>query len=179
VTTLRGHEGCVTSCRFGNNSEQILTTSKDKTCKLWDLRTNGESLTIYKHKSALSFGEFKKNQFSEIGIGSYDCTTKIVDIRGGKELMEVKTGHTGWIFCCEWSPCHQFFLTGAGNPDYGVKITKIDSENTENSEKLSKVACLPGNTDHAPRCNWSPDGKFVVCGSDGNLLKIWDVQDLN
>ena len=51
ITTLKGHKDYVRSISISNDNNDIISSSKDKTIKIWDSK-NGNSLNTLKgHKS--------------------------------------------------------------------------------------------------------------------------------
>ena len=47
--SLTGHEGNVLSCMFPDTCEVLLSTSEDRTAKLWDMRTGQCEMTLEGH----------------------------------------------------------------------------------------------------------------------------------
>src|SRR5690242_16523426 len=91
--------GMVSCCRFlGEN--QMITSSGDCSCMLWDVESAGISQKFADHTSdvtALAINPGNQNVFVSV---SGDNTAKLWDIRSGKVLFTFK-GHTAEINCIE------------------------------------------------------------------------------
>ena len=58
--TMSGHEGVQTSALFSPNSQYVLTTSNDKTARIWDVKS-GNELTCYQmqHDEAIHYATYR------------------------------------------------------------------------------------------------------------------------
>eukprot|EP01087_Luapelamoeba_hula_P018092 TRINITY_DN5785_c0_g1_i8.p1 TRINITY_DN5785_c0_g1~~TRINITY_DN5785_c0_g1_i8.p1 ORF type:complete len:285 (-),score=44.02 TRINITY_DN5785_c0_g1_i8:675-1529(-) len=75
------------------------------------------------------------------------------------------SGHTGWCFSCDISPSNRLVVSGAGNPDYGLRLWDLEQETC--------VLQLAGNKDHVPDCAFSPDGMYLLNTATGHTLELW------
>ena len=72
---FRGHEGDVLSAVFSPDGNRILTTSRDKTARIWDL--NGNELAILRgHKGIVWSASFSPDG-SRILTASWDMTVRM------------------------------------------------------------------------------------------------------
>lgn len=87
---LSAHTGYLSCCRFLND-RQILTSSGDMSCMLWDIETGTKTMEYLDHTGdvmSLSLS-LEKNIFVS---GACDSTAKVWDIRTGK-CVQTFTGH--------------------------------------------------------------------------------------
>jgi guanine nucleotide-binding protein G(I)/G(S)/G(T) subunit beta-1 len=87
---LTAHSGYLSCCRFISD-RQIVTSSGDMSCMLWDIDAGIKTLEFNDHTGdvmSLSLSQ-DKNVFVS---GACDATSKIWDIRTGK-CVQTFTGH--------------------------------------------------------------------------------------
>jgi guanine nucleotide-binding protein G(I)/G(S)/G(T) subunit beta-1 len=87
---LNAHTGYLSCCRFLSD-RQIITSSGDMTCLLWDIDAGVKTLEFADHtQDVMSISLFpEKNIFVS---GACDATAKVWDIRTGK-CVQSFTGH--------------------------------------------------------------------------------------
>ena len=68
-----------------------------------------------------------------------------------------------------WSPDSSSIATGDYNDDDSVRIW--DTSTGRNIQVFPGVPDTPGNPVNTVA--WSPDGKFIAAGYDGDQVKIW------
>ena len=83
----------------------ILTTSYDKTAKIWDASTGEEILTLKGHTDWVNSADFSPDG-AKIVTTSYDSTAKIWDVSTGDCIYTLE-GHTDWVNSAVFSPCHR------------------------------------------------------------------------
>lgn len=70
--TMSGHEGVQTSASFSPNSQYVLTSSNDKTARIWNVKS-GQELTTYrmKHDEAINYATYSlKDEVLTSGYGN-------------------------------------------------------------------------------------------------------------
>lgn len=58
LQTIKGHLGEITSLRFGNNSNCIITSSKDEGVSVWDINTGGNTFSIQEANGYFKYADF-------------------------------------------------------------------------------------------------------------------------
>lgn len=48
------HTSTITQCKFDMKDARVITTSMDKTCKLWDLKSGVNTVTLSAHENVVS-----------------------------------------------------------------------------------------------------------------------------
>jgi guanine nucleotide-binding protein G(I)/G(S)/G(T) subunit beta-1 len=87
---LNAHTGYLSCCRFLND-QQILTSSGDMTCILWDIDHNKKITEFTDHTGDVMSLSLSSDQ-NIFATGACDATAKIWDIRSGK-CVQTFTGH--------------------------------------------------------------------------------------
>jgi WD40 repeat protein len=164
IATLAGHVGGVSSCVFSADGSIIVSSSRDKTLKLWDTRTGKEKRTLIGHSSWIRTCAFSPvtNIFAS---GSLDNTLKLWDVNSEKELVTF-LGHSDSVEACAFSPDGNLIVTGSG--DKTLKLWHIKSG--------KEIRTLIGHSDSIEACAFSPFGNTIVSGSNDKTIKLWDVQ---
>lgn len=82
--TMSGHEGVQTSALFSPNSQYVLTTSNDKTARIWDVKS-GNELTCYQmqHDEAIHYATYSSMN-DEILTNGYQNKIRRWRLLGGK-----------------------------------------------------------------------------------------------
>ncbi|MCP4696951.1 MAG: TIR domain-containing protein [Gammaproteobacteria bacterium] len=160
---LQGHTGWVNSVAVSPDGQWLVSGSKDKTVKLWDL-ASGEC------RAALQGHDDKVNAVAitldgqRVLSASNDKTIRVWDAHSGKELA-VWRGHEAPVLAVTVSPDGQRALSGCSDDSLKLWHT-ADGE------------CLCTFSSHSIAV-WcvaiSPDGKQALSGSHDNTLKLWDL----
>lgn len=177
---LAQHEGYLSCCRFIGDNE-IITSSGDSTCILWDVETKtptsvftdhtGDVMSVSLAPPAASAGR------TTFVSGSCDATAKLWDYRvggsgGGGQGQTgcVKTfvGHESDINSVAFFPDGNAFATGSD--DSSCRLFDIRSYGQLNKYSNDKILC--GITSVA----FSKTGKILFAGYDDYNCYAWDVQ---
>lgn len=172
TTTLRihkelaGHDGYLSCCRFINESN-ILTSSGDQTCMLWDIEI-GVAKTIFKdHDNDVMcvsiLPEVDPNVFVS---GSCDSLAKVWDIRSGKCTMTLR-GHGSDINSVCFFPDGKSFGTGSDDSTCGLFDMRSCSRIAE--YKNENIIC--GITS----VSFSKSGRILFAGYDDYNCLGWDI----
>lgn len=165
---LAQHEGYLSCCRFVSD-EQILTSSGDSTCILWDVETKtptsifsdhtGDVMSVSLHDSTKAFVS-----------GSCDATAKLWDYRQSSKQGCVKTfqGHESDINSVQFFPDGN--AVGTGSDDSSCRLFDIRAYQQLNKYSNDKILC--GITSVA----FSKTGKYLFAGYDDYNCYIWDTQ---
>jgi len=195
LMTLQGHKEFVNSVAVSPDGRRIASGSADKTIRVWDIGTGTELMTIATgHEEEVSNVAFSPDG-KLIVAGSSGGSIKVWDASNGTEIATL-LGQEG-------SVCYVVFSPDGGqiaSTYYLGKEVRIWDTNTGapimtlSGEGLMGAAFSPdGKRIHSGSMIWdretgeqlinlrntvnafafSPDGRFLVSGSD-NILEIWD-----
>ncbi|ORX74726.1 heterotrimeric G-protein beta subunit (G-beta, Gpb) [Linderina pennispora] len=183
---LSAHTGYLSCCRFISD-RQILTSSGDMSCMLWDIDAGVKIMEFNDHTGdvmSLSLAP-SKNIFVS---GACDATAKVWDIRSGR-CVQTFTGHESDINAVQLFDLradrelnqytHDNILCGitsvafsasgrllfAGYDDFNCNVWDV--------LKGDKVTTLSGHDNRVSCLGVSSDGMALATGSWDSLLKVW------
>ena len=163
---LKDHENEVVSAAFSPDGKRIVTSSLDKTARLWDAETGkpiGEPLTG--HADGLSRAAFSPDG-KRIVTASDDKTARLWDAETGKIIGEPLT-HSESVRSAAFSPDGKRIVTASWD-----KTARLwDAETGKPiGEPLARHA--------APVLSaaFSPDGKRIVTASFDKTARQWNVE---
>ncbi len=132
---LKGHLGVIFSLKFISNNK-LLSTSDDRTTKLWEFDYENKTFNLYNffgHTSRVWNTAFNNKIFVSI---SEDATARVYDLNEKKFLYELKNGHVGKnirsIILND-----KFIFTG-GEDGQIIQWKIQDIKNDNNNEKENK-----------------------------------------
>ncbi|XP_018584543.1 guanine nucleotide-binding protein G(I)/G(S)/G(T) subunit beta-2 isoform X2 [Scleropages formosus] len=160
---LAGHTGYLSCCRFIDDN-QIITSSGDTTCALWDVET-GQQTTVFSGHSgdvmSLSLSPDSRTFVS----GACDASTKLWDIRDSM-CRQTFTGHESDINAVCFFPNGTAFATGSDDATCRLFDLRADQELSLYSH--DNIIC--GITSVA----FSRSGRLLLAGYDDFNCNIWD-----
>jgi len=163
---LAQHEGYLSCCRFIDN-KQIVSSSGDGSCILWDLERRAPKQVFTEHKGdvmAVSTNEADPNYFVS---GSTDTLAKVWDIRqSGKKSVISFAGHEADINSVQFIPDGTAFGTGSDDASCGL----FDLRAAAQINKYADSKILGGMTSVA----FSKTGRFLFASDDETMVHVWD-----
>jgi WD40 repeat protein len=174
LATLLGHEDRVRHATFSKDGTRILTSSNDRTARIWTLKETAQangSTTIEAAVTQMFNGHewaVVSAEFSDDGkfiiTASEDNTARIWDAANGKELS-VLAGHTARVTSVAFAPGNDPTRAVTASQDGAVKLW----DTQENKEILT----LDGHTREVTSVAFSPDGKYVLTASEDGRAILW------
>jgi guanine nucleotide-binding protein G(I)/G(S)/G(T) subunit beta-1 len=164
---LAQHEGYLSCCRFISDNE-IITSSGDGSCILWDIPTKSVKYQFTDHTGdVMSVSIF--GQSGQFVSGSCDATAKLWDPRVHRANC-VKTfhGHESDINSVQFFPDGNAF--GTGSDDSSCRLFDIRAYRQINKYSDDKILC--GITS----VGFSATGKMLFAGYDDYNCYVWDTQ---
>jgi len=160
---LSAHTGYLSCCRFIND-RQILTSSGDMSCMLWDIDAGIKIEEFSDHTGdvmSLSLGP-NPNVFVS---GACDATAKVWDIRS-KRCVQTFTGHESDINSVQFFPDGNAF--GTGSDDASCRLFDLRADRELNQYTNDSIIC--GITSVA----FSVSGRLLFAGYDDFTCNVWD-----
>ena len=100
---LKGHNHFVSDVVISSDGQFALSSSWDKTLRLWDLNTGLTTRRFVGHTSDVLSVSFSADN-RQIVSGSRDRTIKLWNTLGECKFDIREDGHTEWISCVRFSP---------------------------------------------------------------------------
>ncbi|QRW21103.1 Tyrosine kinase domain-containing protein [Rhizoctonia solani] len=160
---LSAHSGYLSCCRFIND-RQIVTSSGDMTCMLWDIEAGARVMEFNDHTGDVMSLSLGPNQNVFVS-GACDATAKLWDIRTGK-ATQTFTGHESDINAVQFFPNGDAFATGSD--DASCRLFDIRADRELNSFTHDNILC--GITSVA----FSISGRVLFGGYDDWTCNVWD-----
>jgi len=163
---LAQHEGYLSCCRFIHDNE-IITSSGDSTCILWDVENKQPKSIFNDHQGdVMSVSIYDQHEY--FVSGSCDSTAKLFDHRSKKACVKTFAGHESDINSVNFFP--DGFAFGTGSDDSSCRLFDIRAYVQLNKCANDKILC--GITSIA----FSHTGKLLFAGYDDYNCYVWDVQ---
>lgn len=152
---LYGHEGPVERVIIANN--HIISGSRDKTIKIWDIKSGNEMSTLRGHTDTITSLSFHE---PFLASGSKDNTVKIWNINTG-ECLKTFIGHGADVLHVHITES----LVISCSVDSTIKLWNIENGN-----------CIKTLTDHTRNVSWVKIAKNRIYSlSWDHFLRIWDL----
>lgn len=172
VLTLKGHTDWIYSVQFSPDGKSLITASRDKTVKVWDLSAKKESATLKDNPTNVKTAVFSPDgKWAVSTTGAWDKKEKkwegeirFWDVKAGKVARSIK-GHTAVIEAIAFSADGSKLAT-AGEDEtaiiWDVKAGKA-------------LQTLKGHKGKILAVTFNKDGsKLATAGADSEV-KIWEV----
>jgi len=167
---LAQHEGYLSCCRFIKDDE-IVTSSGDSTCILWDVETRTPKAIFNDHTSDVMSVSLFDDKHCFVS-GSCDATAKLWDHRQqGQNCVKTFHGHESDINSVQMFPDGNAF--GTGSDDSSCRLFDVRSYGQVNCYSNDRI--LSGITSIA----FSGTGKMLFAGYDDYSCYVWDTQTGN
>lgn len=153
ITSFIAHNKDITSISFSDNSQQLLTTSKDSTIVVWnisDIHDIRQSHILKGHTSWVLYASFN-NDGNMIVSSSGDNTIRIWNSDNNYLCIDTLKGHTKDILQANFSP-------------EGRRIVSTSNDNTIRIWDLYYGICVDtiSNTTISPSVSFSPNGDKIL-----------------
>ena len=100
------------------------------------------------------------------GPPTEDGEIKVFQVADGKQVLDVKNGHSDTVFGAAFSPDGKLLATCGA--DKFVKVFEVPSGKF--------VKSFEGHTHHVLDVGWKADGKLLASAGADNAVKIWDYE---
>ena len=163
---LAAHDGYLSCCRFIDD-KQIITSSGDQTCILWDIELNTNKVQFSGHEGdVMSISILPSEDPNVFVSGSCDNLAKVWDVRTGKCTMTLR-GHTSDINSICLFPDGKCF--GTGSDDSSCRVFDMRACAQVCEFKNDHVLC--GITS----VSFSKSGRILFAGYDDYNCLGWDL----
>jgi len=161
--TFQGHEGDVNSVAFSPDGKLIVSGSRDKTVRLWDIVGNPVGQPFQGHEDDVNSVAFSPDG-KLIVSASDDNTVRLWDIEGNP-VGQLFQGHEASVSSVAFSSDGKLIVSASD--DNTVRLWDIEGNPVGQP--------FQGHEDSVNSVAFSPDGKLIVSGSDDNIVRLWDI----
>jgi len=160
---LNAHTGYISCCRFLSD-RQILTSSGDMSCILWDIETGQKVTEFTDHNGDVMSISIAPDQNTFVS-GACDALAKYWDIRSGK-CVQTFQGHESDVNSVAFLPNGLSFATGSDDASCRLFDIRADAELA--AYRDDNILCgVTGVT-------FSASGRFLLAGYDDFNCFAWD-----
>jgi len=164
IRTLEGHEHGVTSVSVTLNGQRAVSTSWDRTLRVWDLETGRCLRVLEGHTKSVESADVTLDGGRAISA-SGDRTLRVWDLETGR-CLRVLEGHTDEV-------------ESVGVTPDGRRAVSASSDRTLRVWDLETGVCLrvlEGHTFPVHCVGVTPDGRMAVSASGDCTLRVWDLE---
>lgn len=140
--SLHGHSHIVSDCVISSDGAYALSSSWDKTLRLWELSTGNTTRRFVGHTNDVLSVSFSADN-RQIVSGSRDRTIKLWNTLGDCKYTITDKGHTEWVSCVRFSPNPQNPVIVSAGWDKYVKVSrKTFIRSSRGASHDVKLLCL-------------------------------------
>ena len=197
--TLTGHRQTVLTLDFSPDQTRLLSSSRDETARLWDLKTGAQQQAFRGHFGPVWSAAFAPDGLRVVTAGD-DATVRVWSVSTGEVLKRFR-GHPSAVYTAAFSPDGQR-VASAGR-DTRILVWEPDRVEdfdfaalqrqlaSELAEAASSPAAAPSQRlpvqvlqGHAAEI-WTlafgsrfgeQEGSFLLSGSHDNTVRVWNLQ---
>ncbi|EZG67374.1 guanine nucleotide-binding subunit beta-like protein [Gregarina niphandrodes] len=164
--SLCKHKQPVSDVVLSAKGEYLLSTSWDKTMRLWDVKQGTTFRTFIGHTSDVTGGALSMDSRQIISC-SRDKTIRLWNTLGQQKYVLSENQHTDWISSVRFSPDPNRTMIVSCGWDKLIKIWNLKEG------KLDADLC--GHTAPVNTVAISPDGSLCASGGADGWVMLWDI----
>ncbi|KIP08774.1 hypothetical protein PHLGIDRAFT_103964 [Phlebiopsis gigantea 11061_1 CR5-6] len=182
--TFPGHEHTVSAVRFMPGDQQVVSASRDRTIRIFDVASTHLIRTIVGHTEWVR-GVVPSDDGKLIASCSKDHTVRVFDPTSGETKMEYR-GHENDVEVVVFAPIAAYGpireLAGIPNTDKskrpgaylasGSRDKMIKIWDTQTGQLLRN---LGGHDNWVRALVFHPSGKFLLSASDDHTIRVWEL----
>ncbi len=158
------HGTRLNSARFSGDGKRVITTSDDKTARIWDATTGNMLGQPLVHKSEVTNAVFSPDGSKVVTAAEDNCARLWVS--SNAQSLGAPMKHDGFITSLEFSQDGRWIASAS----YDTFMRVWDGTTGMAVGRPSKH---PASVDMA---HFSPDGKRIVTAANDTTARIWDFQ---
>jgi len=166
--SLNGHSEAVSEVVLSSDGQFGLSSSWDKTMRLWDLNTGNTVRTFQGHTKDVNSVAFSGDN-RQIVSGSRDKSIKLWNTLAECKYTIQEDMHTDWVSKVAFSPSAKMPLIVSAGWDKLVKVWNLSSCKLRTN--------LVGHQGVVYTVAISPDGSLCASGGKDATAMLWDVND--
>lgn len=164
---FKGHSHFVSDVVVSSCGQFAVSSSWDKTLRLWDLETGNTTTRFVGHKNDVLAVAFSSDN-RQICSASRDLTIKMWNTLGEcKWTQDSKDQHKEWVSTVKFSPVNANPVIVSGGWDGLVKVWYLSSFQLKTD--------FSGHTGYINSVTVSPDGSLAASGGKDGKAFLWDL----
>ncbi|CAN6674895.1 nuclear distribution protein Pac1p [Trichomonascus vanleenenianus] len=185
IKTLTGHDHTISAVRFTPSGNHLISASRDRTIRVWDVKTGYAIRTIHGHTDWIkSVAPSLDSEF--ILSAGIDQTARITQFSNGEAKL-VFIGHEHVIENAVFAPKEAYpylaALEGLKAPvssSYSSSFEYIATASRDKTIKLwnTRQECiktLVGHDNWVRELVFHPSGMYLISVSDDKTMRCWDL----
>jgi guanine nucleotide-binding protein G(I)/G(S)/G(T) subunit beta-1 len=167
---LTGHEGYLSCCRF-LSTDEILTSSGDSTCVLWDIESNTRKVQFTDHAADVMSLSLRPEDPNVFCSGSCDGSVRVWDVRQGK-CTHTFFGHDSDVNAVDFYPSGN--VISSASDDSTCRMFDLRSRGTIAvfSDQMKMGSCVTSIAHSA-------SGSLLFAGYEDNTAVAWETTSQN
>lgn len=158
LCVFTGHTNTVLSVAFSPDGWYLVSGSRDKTVRIWNVTTGEPLQTLEGHAMTAIRSVAYSPDGQQIVSGSWDNAVRVWDAVSG-QILKTLNGHTRVVCSVVYSPDNQHIASGS--KDGTIRIWDV-----ANGLPLHVLTAQPGLI-HIRSVAYSPDGRYLASGGGG------------
>jgi WD40 repeat protein len=152
----------VTSVVFSNNGTRLISSSADKSIRVWDTSSGAEPTAPFLGHTAEITSIAVSPNGQKIVSGSFDATIRLWNMDSGTGVLPPLRGHTNTVTSVTFSP--DGTQIGSASLDITVRVWyAILGHEIRAGHERSVTSVV-----------YSPDGRRILSGSKDRTIRVWD-----
>ncbi|XP_061880439.1 guanine nucleotide-binding protein subunit beta-5b-like [Entelurus aequoreus] len=161
------HTNYVSGCTFTNSDMQLLTSSGDGTCALWDVESGQLLQSFHGHTAdVLSLDLAPSETGNTFVSGGCDKKANVWDMRSGQNIQSFES-HQSDINCVKYYPSGDAFASASDDGTCRFYDLRADRE----VAVYEKDSVIFG----ASSVDFSLSGRLLFAGYNDYTINVWDV----
>lgn len=169
---LTGHNHFVTDLTISNDNTFVISSSFDKTMRLWDLRTGKCVRQFFGHKKevwTVSFSADNRQIFSGGADKSMNLWNTLAECKMSSSAHNANLDHNDWVSKIRFSQSVKTHYYASVGWDGRLKIW---------NGIFKPVASIKAHDSYISALAISRNGMYIATGGNDQVVKIWDYLDL-
>ncbi|KAG7482952.1 guanine nucleotide-binding subunit beta-5b-like [Solea senegalensis] len=161
------HTNYVSGCTFTNSDMQMLTSSGDGTCALWDVESGQLLQSFHGHTADVLSLDFAPSETGNTFVsGGCDKKANVWDMRSGQNIQSFES-HESDINCVKYYPSGDAFASASDDATCRFYDLRADRE----VSVYKKDSLIFG----ASSVDFSMSGRLLFAGYNDYTINVWDV----
>lgn len=185
IRTMTGHDHTISSIRFTPSGTHLVSASRDKCIRIWEVKTGYSVRTIRGHSEWVKTVSLSTDS-QYILSGGIDQTARITGFNTGEGKLAF-IGHDHVIECAVFAPASAYTylasIEGLKQPvpsPFSASFEYVATGSRDKTIKLwntrgENIMTLKGHDNWVRGLAFHPAGKYLLSVSDDRSIRCWDL----